>query len=99
VHILEVSPEVPALSERLLAEGTLERPHPRVLSEMVAKVTTLLKYTPATHVLAFEVQLNSLSLGIPDPYSLVPLFGHSFESFVFVSPLVANFLELLHQLI
>ena len=96
MHILEVSPEVPALGEGLLAEGALEGSHPCMLPEVVPKVTTLLKYTAATGVLAFEVQLNSLSLRIPDPYSLVPLLGHSLESLVFVPALVADFLQLLH---
>lgn len=56
-----------------------------MFSEVVSQVTALFEDTSTVGILAFEVEFDSLSLRIPDPYSLVPLFGYSVEGLMFTS--------------
>jgi hypothetical protein len=55
VHLLEMSAEISALCESLLAVLALEWPLPGVFSEVVSQIARLLEHTPATRVHALEV--------------------------------------------
>lgn len=73
MHILQVSSEVPTLSECLLTIAAQEWPLTGMLSKVVTKVATLLEDTPAIGVHALEIQLDTLCLWVPYFDGLVPI--------------------------
>lgn len=79
MDILEVSPEITALSKRLVALLTDKWPLPRVLSEVVSEVARFLEHRVTAGIHALEVKLDALGLGVPDLDGLVPFGRHSFE--------------------
>lgn len=79
MDLLQVSAEVAALSEVLVAELARERSLPRVLPEVVSEVARLLKHAPTIWVHALEEELLSLGLRVLDLDGLVPLRWNSFE--------------------
>jgi hypothetical protein len=81
MYVLQVSAQVSALGECLLTEGTFEGPLASMLPEVVSQVATLFEDTPASRVLAFEVQFHSLSFRILNANGLVPLFRNSIKGF------------------
>lgn len=85
VHILQVTAQVTALGKSFLAEGALEGTQACVLAEVIAQIAALLENAATLGVLALEVQLHALSLGVLHADSLMPLFGNALKSFVFVS--------------
>ena len=72
VHVLHMAAEVAALSERLVALGALERPHPGVLPEVVPQIAALLEDAVAAFVLALEEQFDTLCLRITHLNRFVP---------------------------
>jgi hypothetical protein len=80
VNLLQVSAQVPALGEILVAELTGEGALAGVLSKMVPQIARLFKDTPTFRVHALEEELLSLSLWILDPDGLMPLAGDAFEA-------------------
>lgn len=71
VNIFHMSSQIAALSKSLPAELAVEGPLASVLSEMVPEVAGLFKNASALRVHAPKIQLDPLSLRIPDLYSLM----------------------------
>jgi hypothetical protein len=81
VNVLKVTSQVATLSEVLSAEATLEGSLASVLSEMIPEVARFLKDTTTVRISAFEEQLGSLSVWVPNFDSAMPLTWDSFECF------------------
>ena len=81
VDILEVAPQVAALSESLVAHGAGEGPLTGVLAEVVPQVAALLENTLAASMLALEVELDALSCQVFHLDSLVPVARNALEGF------------------
>lgn len=79
VDVLEVSAQVSALREGLLAESAGEGSLACVLAEVVSEVAALFENTVAAWILAFEEQLDAVSLLVLHLDSLVPLSRDSCE--------------------
>ena len=79
MHFLQVSPQVAALSEVLVAELARERSQPGVLPEVVSEIARLLEHAPAIRIHALEEQLLSLRLRVLDLNGLVPLWRNALE--------------------
>jgi len=76
-----MTPKVTALSERLVAELTVEGSLPSVLAEVVPQIAALLEDTLAVEVLAAEIKFDALAFLIFDLNGLVPLARDTLERF------------------
>ena len=79
MHVLEVPAKVPALGEGLLAHRTVERSLTCVLTEMISQVAALLENTVASAMLAFEIELDTLSDVVFYMDGLMPLLWDALE--------------------
>lgn len=79
MYILQVSAEVSTLSESLTALITNERSLSGVLPEVISKIARFLEHRITARIHAFEIQLDPLSLWVPDLDCLMPADRHSFE--------------------
>jgi len=79
VNVLKVPPQVATLSEVLTAEAALERSLASVLSEMIPEIARFLKDATTVRILAFEEQLGSLSVWVPNFNGTMPLTWDSFK--------------------
>ena len=81
VHVLHMAAKVAALSERLVALGALERPHPGMLPEVVPQIAALLEDTVTAFVLTLEEQFDALCLRITHLNRFVPRVRDTGEGF------------------
>ena len=79
MHVLQVSAEVSALSEGLLAIGARERSLASVLAEMVPQIAALFERAIAARVLALEVKFDAMGFLILHLDGLVPLSWDALE--------------------
>ena len=79
VHLFEMSAQVTALGEILVAKLTCEGPLSCVFSEVVPQVARLFENATTVWIHAFEEKLLSLGLGVLDLYGLVPFAWNTFE--------------------
>ena len=80
MNVFKVATKVATLSEGFLTKGALKGPLPSVLPEVISQVTRLLENTPTSVIHALEVELDSLSVWVPNLDSLVPLRWNTVES-------------------
>ncbi len=85
VHIFKMPPQISTLSELLVADLALERPHRGVLAKVVPQVAALAENWIAASDLASEVQFGPFCVVIEDLDRFVPFWRNSFEKLVVAS--------------
>jgi len=79
VHVLQMSTQVAALCEFLMALWARERTQTRVLSEVIAQIAALLEDGVASFVTAPEVELDASARTVAHLNCLVPVAWHACE--------------------
>ena len=79
VHVLQMAPQIAALSKELFANIALVGPLHRVLAKVVPQITALAEDSLAAFESAPKVQFGSLGFAVIDLDRLVPLLGDTLK--------------------